>query len=70
MPMFIGLNKTRGKQGRRKKETAWEGTKNYIRRKMYFSVKDGNAIALMYFGLRTGAVWRFRKVNSCLRMVQ
>jgi hypothetical protein len=28
---------------------------------MYFNVKDGNAMALKYFDLRTSAVWQFKK---------
>jgi hypothetical protein len=55
--MFIGLNKTTQKHGRRKRKTARERIKSYVLKQMYFSVNDGNAIALKYFDLRTCAVW-------------
>jgi hypothetical protein len=34
-----------------------------------FSVTGENTIALKYFDLRSSAVWRSRKGNSCMRMV-
>jgi hypothetical protein len=67
--MFIGLNKTTQKHGRRKRKSAGKD-KELCPQKMYFSVNDGNAITLKYFDLRTSAVWRFRKVNSCLRVAK
>jgi hypothetical protein len=70
-PMFMGLNKTTQKHERRKRKTARERIKSYVLKQMYFSVNDKNAtIALNYFDLRTSALWRFRKVNSCLRMAK
>jgi hypothetical protein len=69
-PMFIGLNKTIQNHRRRKRKMTWERIKGSVLKQMYFSVNDENARALKYFGLRTSAVWRFRKVNSCLRMAK
>jgi hypothetical protein len=59
--MFIGLNKTTQKHGRRKRKIEREKIKSYVLKQMYFSVIDENAIALKYFDLRTSSVWRFRK---------
>jgi hypothetical protein len=46
-----------------KRRAARETMKCYVLKQMHLSVNDGIAIAL-----RTSAVWRFRKVNSCLKM--
>jgi hypothetical protein len=48
----------------------WERIKSYVLKQMNFSVNDKHEIALKYFDLRTSAVLRFQKVNSCLRMVK
>jgi hypothetical protein len=38
--LFIGLNTTKQKHGRRKKEITREGIKSYVLEKMYFRVND------------------------------
>jgi hypothetical protein len=64
------LNKTAQNHGHHKRKIVQERIMSYVLKQMYISVNDENAIALKYFDLRTSAVWRFRKVNSCLRMAK
>jgi hypothetical protein len=54
--MFIGLNKTAQKHGCRRRGIARERTKSFVLKQMYFSVNDGNSIALKYFDFRTSGV--------------
>jgi hypothetical protein len=56
------------RHGRRKRKMAPERRKSFVLKQMYFSVNSDNAIALKHFDLRYSAVWRFRNVNSCLKM--
>jgi hypothetical protein len=65
--MLTELSTTTQKHGRRKRRIERERIKSYVL-KTYFSANDETATALKYFVLRTSGVWRFRKVNSCLRM--
>jgi carbonic anhydrase len=68
--MFIELNKTTGKSGHRKRKISQERMKSYVLKQMNFSANDENLMASKYFDLRISVVWRFRKVNSYLRMAK
>jgi hypothetical protein len=57
-PLFIGLSKTiQINTDATRAKRARERITSYILKQTYFSMNDGNAIALKYFDLRTCAVW-------------
>jgi hypothetical protein len=47
-PIFIGLNKTTQKHGRRKRKIPRKRIKIYVLKQMYFNVNNENAIAMKY----------------------